>query len=117
MADKLDLAIADLRKAAQIAPQEWKPKNDLGTMLNARAQSDRQAAAEAVQVLESASALAPAHELAPRYNLALAYWNANRKADARRTVEQLVRTGPAEHPVVEQAREALAAMASAAGKP
>jgi tetratricopeptide (TPR) repeat protein len=113
MADRVELAMADLREAARLAPQEWKPKNDLGTLLNAQAQKDKKAAVEAVAVLESACAVAPADELAPRYNLALAYWNAGRQADARRQADALVRSGPEGDRVVEQAREVLAAMDTA----
>jgi tetratricopeptide (TPR) repeat protein len=113
MADRTDLAMADLREAMKLAPQEWKPRNDLGTLLNARAQTDPSAVPEAVEVLEAACKLAPASELAPRYNLALAYWNAGRKPEAQRTAAELVQGGPEGHPVVEQAREVLGAMETA----
>jgi tetratricopeptide (TPR) repeat protein len=115
-ADKVELAIEELREAARLAPWEWKPFNDLGTLLNARARTDRKTADEAVEVLEKAVTLAPADELAPRYNLGLAYWNAGRRIEARSTLDEMIRTGPPDDRLVQQAREAASAMDAELGK-
>lgn len=112
MADKPERAMDDLRHAIRVAPHEWKPFNDLGTLLNARAQTDKSAAVEAVKVLERACELAPPEEPAPRYNLGLAFWNSDRPDEARQIMTQVAETGPPDHPVITLAREARDAMVS-----
>lgn len=109
MAGKPELAITDLRRATQSAPREWKPWNDLGMLMNEKVRSGQAAAAEAVEVLETACRLAPAGEPAAQFNLGLAYWNANRRDDARRALQQAVtaqRPG-SDDPIVAHAREIL----------
>ncbi|MBI2568022.1 MAG: tetratricopeptide repeat protein [Candidatus Schekmanbacteria bacterium] len=115
MGNRADLAITDLRHAMRVAPQEWRPYNDLGTLLNAQARTNHGIAQEAVAVLESACRLAPQGEFAPRFNLALAYWNDGRPQQARETADALVQSGPAGNPIVEQARQVVTAIDSHAG--
>lgn len=105
-ADRVDQAIAELREAHALAPKEWRPLNDLGSLLNARKSP------EAVATLEQAAALAP-DEAAPLYNLGLAYWTAGRAADARKAIERLLGRISAAHPVAPKARELLEAMKKA----
>lgn len=82
-ADRLDEAITDLRLAAARAPDDWRPLNDLGCLLNTRRDP------EAHAVLTRAVALAP-DEVAPGYNLVLACLNANRREDAQRGARALL---------------------------
>jgi Flp pilus assembly protein TadD len=114
-ADELEPAIAELREAHRLAPGEWRPLNDLGTLLNARSREEPKRGNEAVKTLEQAAALAPPKELAPRYNLALAYWNAGSPAQARETIDDLLKGAPADHPVAAQARQFLEAVTRAGG--
>ena len=109
-ADQLEPAIAELREAHRLAPQEWRPLNDLGTLLNARSLAEQAGQDEAGEVLEQAADLAPAHELAPRYNLGLAYWNAGRPRDARRVIQRMLDDAPEGHPVTAQAQQFLEAV-------
>ncbi|HEY3452864.1 MAG TPA: tetratricopeptide repeat protein [Myxococcales bacterium] len=102
-ADRADAATSELRLAVKLAPEEWRPLNDLGTLLNSKRSP------EAVEMLERAARLAP-DELVPAYNLALAYWNAGRGKDARAAAEKLLGRAPASHPVAQKAREFLAAL-------
>jgi tetratricopeptide (TPR) repeat protein len=113
LADKQEAALAEARLAHRYAPHRWEPLNDLGVLLNGRGVKDPAVALEAVEVLRLAVELAPADELAPRYNLALAYWNAGRTEDARRTAEGLVRDGPPSDDVVALARDLLDAIRGA----
>ncbi len=102
-AGRADEAIGELREAVRLAPDQWRPLNDLGTLLNSRRSP------EAVELLERAARLAP-DDPVPAYNLALAYWNAGRGKDARAAAERLLEKAPASHPVAPKARELLAAL-------
>lgn len=115
LADRPDAAMAELRQAIELAPQEWKPYNDLGMFLNERSKTHPEVAKEAVAALENATCLAPAGEPAPRFNLALAYWNAKRPNEARAAAEDLVRAIPPGHRLEKSARDLLAAFQKVSG--
>ncbi|MGF1528649.1 MAG: tetratricopeptide repeat protein [Candidatus Competibacterales bacterium] len=108
-----DLALASLRKAHALAPEEWQPLNDLGETLNAQALEKQDVAgfAEAVMLLERSRELAPPEQPEPRYNLALALWNSQRGAEAIDALDELLDQTPIGHPLRETADRARQAMA------
>lgn len=101
-----DLAQHAYRNAAQLAPQEWQPKNNLATLLLEH--DDVVATLEARALLEHAMHAAPPTErFMPQFNLALACLKLGERAASERHAREAIRLAPSEHTVTESAKRFL----------
>ncbi len=94
-AQKDDEAKACYRKAAKLAPRQWRPLNNLGYILNS--EGGRRQWMEAEEVLCRACSLCPVDEPRPFYNLALTQFNLEKYAAAQESCRQLLQILPETH--------------------
>lgn len=109
-ADRLDLAMRDLRRAVEIEPRAWQPLSDLGLFTCTRATGGSAEARHAVELLERAVELCGGDAWAPQLNLALALVKAGESERARQLAQSIVELGPPAEPAVEQAHALLGAL-------
>lgn len=94
------------RTAVALTDREWRPRNNLGTLL--LEEGSPAAIREAQALLEQACALASeAERFVPRYNLALACWKLGERAASERHAREAAHLGPAGDPTVAEARRFL----------
>ena len=85
-----DGAVAAWREAMKLAPDDWKPANDLGNLILRRTQEEgRGSVEEAVEALQEARRRGPDRK-EPLLNLALAYVRLGKSGEAKALAKQLV---------------------------
>lgn len=101
-----DLATHAYRNAAELAPNEWQPKNNLATLLLEH--DELGTTLEARRLLENAvSAAPPGERFMPQFNLALACLKLGERATSEHHAREAVRIAPSSHSVAETAKRFL----------
>lgn len=100
--DQTDEAKTAYRKAIELAPEEWRPLNNLAYLLN-----DQQTPgswSEAERLLEKAIELAPEDEPLPHYNLALSLVNLGKDTEALKQCLKILDFLSPEHSLWEEVK-------------
>jgi tetratricopeptide (TPR) repeat protein len=96
------------RRAIEFGREHWQAYNNLGTNLIAETEPAR--IEEGIELLLRAKALTAPEMAAPRYNLALGYYKLDKPVKAMEMCREVLAKGDPNDPVVQNARQFLAAI-------